>query len=267
MEKITLLGTGNAGVTRCYNSCFTLSQGDEHLLVDGGGGNGILVQLEKAGIGYGQIHHIIVSHAHTDHLFGVIWMIRMVGAEMGKGSYEGELHLYAHQELAAVITQLLKDTLPTKFFNLLGNRILLHVVEDGSCCQLMNHEVTFFDIQSTKLKQFGFSLRYNEGKRFTFLGDEPYHEKERNYVAGADWLVHEAFCLYSERERFKPYEKHHATVKEACEVAQALGVKNLLLFHTEDRCIADRKRLYTEEGRGYYNGSLFVPNDLEVLPL
>ncbi|MGL4520099.1 MAG: MBL fold metallo-hydrolase [Phocaeicola sp.] len=267
MEQITLLGTGNAAVTRCYNSCFTLSEGDRHLLVDGGGGNGILLQLERAAIRYQQIGDIIVSHAHTDHLFGVIWVIRMIGAEMGKGSYEGNLNLYAHQELANVLTNLLKDTLPKKFFNLLGERIKLHVVSDGECCTILNHEVTFFDIHSTKLKQFGFSLVDEQGKRFTFLGDEPYNEKEQCYVAGADWLVHEAFCLYSQREQFKPYEKHHATVKEACEVAQELGVKNLLLFHTEDKCIADRKHLYSEEGSSYYTGNLFVPDDLEVLAL
>lgn len=267
MEKITLLGTGNAAVTRCYNTCFTLSQGAEHLLVDGGGGNGILLQLEKAAICYQQIRHIIVSHAHTDHLFGVIWMIRMIGAEMGKGKYEGDLQIYAHKELAAVITQLFKDTLPKKFFNLLGDRILLHIVADGESRRIMNHAVTFFDIHSTKLKQFGFSMLDEEGKRFTFLGDEPYNEKEHAYVVGADWLLHEAFCLYSERERFKPYEKHHATVKEACEVAQKMSVKNLLLFHTEDKCITRRKELYTEEGKFYYAGNLFVPNDLEEILL
>ncbi|MGL5272242.1 MAG: MBL fold metallo-hydrolase [Phocaeicola sp.] len=267
MEKITLLGTGNAAVTRCYNSCFTLSQDNEHLLVDGGGGNGILVQLEKKAINYQQIRHLIVSHAHTDHLFGVIWVIRMIGAEIGKEKYHGNLHIYAHKELAEVITQLLKDTLPKKFFNLLGNRIEMHVVTDGECKEIMEHEVTFFDIHSTKLKQFGFSMVDKKGKRFTFLGDEPYNEQERVYVEGADWLLHEAFCLYSERERFKPYEKHHATVKEACEVAEQLGVKNLLLFHTEDKCITERKKLYSEEGRAYYSGNLFIPDDLEVLAL
>ncbi|MGL5938592.1 MAG: MBL fold metallo-hydrolase [Phocaeicola sp.] len=267
MEKITFLGTGNAAVTSCYNSCFTLSQGDEHLLVDGGGGNGILIQLEKAGISYQQIHHLVVSHAHTDHLFGAIWVIRMIGAEIGKGKYKGNLHLYVHKELAELISQIIKNTLPQKIFKLLGERILIEVISDGECKDIMNHQVTFFDIHSTKLKQFGFTLIYGEANRFTFLGDEPYNEQEYEYVKGADWLLHEAFCLYSERERFKPYEKHHATVKEACEVAQQLGVKNLLLFHTEDKCIADRKSLYSEEGSAYYSGNLFVPNDLEILEL
>lgn len=47
---ITMLGTGNALVTRCYNTCFTLhSMGGALMLVDAGGGNGILTQLERAG--------------------------------------------------------------------------------------------------------------------------------------------------------------------------------------------------------------------------
>ena len=35
--NITMLGTGNAMVTECYNTCFVLEDGDKHLLVDGGG--------------------------------------------------------------------------------------------------------------------------------------------------------------------------------------------------------------------------------------
>ena len=64
-----MLGTGNALVTRCYNTCFTLhGEGGALLLVDAGGGNGILTQLERAGIPYDSIHDLFVTHAHTDHL-------------------------------------------------------------------------------------------------------------------------------------------------------------------------------------------------------
>ena len=44
--NITMLGTGNAMVTECYNTCFVLEDGDKHLLVDGGGGNTLLRQLK-----------------------------------------------------------------------------------------------------------------------------------------------------------------------------------------------------------------------------
>lgn len=33
--KLTILGTGNAAVTECYNTCFLLTEGSDHLLVDG----------------------------------------------------------------------------------------------------------------------------------------------------------------------------------------------------------------------------------------
>lgn len=36
--KITILGTGNAQVTECYNTCYVLSSEEGSLLVDGGGG-------------------------------------------------------------------------------------------------------------------------------------------------------------------------------------------------------------------------------------
>ena len=80
MEKLTVLGTGYAMALRCYNTCFALHQGDDVLLVDAGGGNGILVQLQKAGIDPADIHHLIVTHAHTDHILGVVWVIRKIAS-------------------------------------------------------------------------------------------------------------------------------------------------------------------------------------------
>ena len=72
---------------------------------------------------------------------------------------------------------------------------------------------------------------------------------------------------YSERDIFDPYEKHHSTVKDACELAEKLNVKNLLLYHTEDKNILNRKQRYSEEGSLYYNGKLFIPDDLEIMVL
>ena len=46
--KLTILGTGNAKVTKCYNTCFTLNEGKEYFMIDGGGGSTILKQLEDA---------------------------------------------------------------------------------------------------------------------------------------------------------------------------------------------------------------------------
>ena len=44
-------------------------------------------------------------------------------------------------------------------------------------------------------------------------------------------------------------------------------MKNLILYHTEDRNIARRKELYLAEGKPCFSGRLFVPEDLEVFDL
>lgn len=62
--KLTMLGTGNALVTECYNTCFVLEENNQYLLVDGGGGNGILHQLKHAGINWKNIKSIFVTHKH-----------------------------------------------------------------------------------------------------------------------------------------------------------------------------------------------------------
>jgi ribonuclease Z len=146
---------------------------------------------------------------------------------------------------------------------LIGERILFHPLQDGDTCSILDEEVTFFDIQSEKAKQYGFQMVREDGRRLVFAGDEPYRDCEKQYVEGADYLLHEAFCLYSEREKFKPYEKFHTTVQDACQMAEALGVKTLFLYHTEDQDLEHRKERYLAEGKTCFSGKLYVPDDLE----
>ena len=84
---------------------------------------------------------------------------------------------------------------------------------------------------------------------------------------GAYWLMSEAFCLYADRERFKPYEKHHSTALDAARNAQALAARHLILYHTEEETLNTRKELYTREAKSVYTGPVFVPDDLEVVTL
>ena len=44
-------------------------------------------------------------------------------------------------------------------------------------------------------------------------------------------------------------------------------MKNLILYHTEDKTIEHRKELYIAEGKPYFDGTLFVPDDLETFEL
>ena len=265
--KLTMLGTGNALVTECYNTCFVLSDGERHFMVDGGGGNGVLHQLKQAGFHWMDMRELFVTHKHMDHLLGVLWMVRMICQFMNHGEYQGEARIYAHPEGIALIREMAQTLLIQKEFQFIGDRLHLIAVQDGECREIIGHPITFFDIGSTKAKQFGFCMDIGGGERLTCCGDEPLSERGRVYAENSKWLLHEAFCLYKERDRFDPYEKHHSTVKDACILAEQLQVPNLVLYHTEDQNLSKRKQMYTEEGQQYYHGNLLIPDDLESIAL
>ena len=265
--KLTMLGTGNAHVTECYNTCFLIEDEGQLFMVDGGGGNTIFHQIKYAGYDWRDIHHIFVTHKHIDHLLGVLWMVRLICQYMRHEEYDGEAYIYSHAEVLGLIRDMAGKLLSKKDSAFIDDKLHLVEVFDGESRDIIGHEVTFFDIQSTKAKQFGFRMDMGSGKILTCCGDEPLPSDLEHYAAGSEWMLHEAFCLYSQADIFKPYEKHHSTVKDSCELAERLGVRNLLLYHTEDRNFLNRKALYMEEGQQYYHGKLWIPDDLETMEL
>ena len=70
------------------------------LLSDAGGGNGIFNQLNKARIDISEITHFVVSHSHTDHILGAVWIIRMRICKLINGEYLSRLHLFANRQTA-----------------------------------------------------------------------------------------------------------------------------------------------------------------------
>ena len=88
MERLIVLGTGNAQAIHCYNTCYAMQKGEEYFLVDAGGGNGILAQLDKAGITLESIHKIYVSGKNSYELVknddNSLWTIQGAGDEKEK---------------------------------------------------------------------------------------------------------------------------------------------------------------------------------------
>ena len=262
MNKITMLGTGNATVTQCYNTCFVLQTPSTRLLVDAGGGNGVLGRLAKVGISIADIHHLFVTHAHTDHVLGVIWVIRMVAQCKG---YEGILNVYGNDKVMKVVKTIIDMILAKKQLAKVAERVVFHELQDGDAFEVGDMRLRCFDIHSTKEKQFGFRAELPGGTVLACLGDEPYNPLNRSLVEHADWLMCEAFCLYADRDVFKPYEKCHSTALDAGKLADELGVSNLILYHTEEKTLSTRKVNYAAEARENFAGKVFVPDDLEEI--
>lgn len=267
MEQLTVLGTGYAVATKCYTTCFTISDGQEHFMIDTGGGSGVLTNLEKLDISYNQVHHIFLSHCHTDHVIGAVWMLRMIGQSMNKGVYEGNLHVYCHKDVAEGLLQMCKFMLSPRLLPLFGERIIFHCLTDGMTFDINGRKTTFFDAHGHKEIQYGVKVELLNGKIITYLGDEPFNPVCEQYAKGVDYLMHEALCLEAEENIYHPHRISHSTVKDAADWAVHLEVPNLILHHTEDKALDTRKERYTAEAKQYYEGKVYMPDDLDIILL
>ena len=268
MDRLVVLGTGAASALQYYNTCFMLQGPQGGLLVDGGGGNGILVQLAKADIPLLSLTDVFVTHAHIDHSLGIIWIVRMVSSLFLREKRSDILRIHCHARLAERLRSICQFTLSEKQFSPVGTSIRFVPVADGEQRSIAGHTVTFFNTHARKAEQFGFHMESTDGQRIVCTGDEPCRPACTHYLEGADWLLHEAFCLDAEANIFHPHLIGHGTVKEAALLAGKHRVRNLVLWHTEDRTPPElRRERYEEEARSAFRGGVYVPSDLEVIDL
>ncbi len=266
--KITVLGTGHGTAINCYNTCYTLSENNEYFLVDAGGGNGILKQLADSNIDIRNIKNMFISHTHTDHIMGAIWIIRFVGRKYLVEEFDNTFNIYGNKDVINAIKQMSYAVLPPKFTDLLEDKIKLIEVDTGSKAVILNKKVDFFDINARKVKQTGFSIWLNEKEKFTFIGDETCQESTEKYVENSKWLFADAYMCGQEAEEYNPIKRHsHSTVKFVAELCERLNVKNVIMSHTIDTDLKNRKKCFTEDAQKYYHGNIFVPDDLEEIEI
>ncbi len=267
MQKIIMLGTGHGFVYNCYNTCFLLQNDDEYFLIDTGGSAHIVQNLEKLNIDLNKIHNIFISHSHTDHILGLFWLLKRMTGMVRAKKYDGILNVYCNDEVANAIKNIYPYLYPDVYADIINKHLNIVVLNNNETKKITNREYTFFDVMASKNKLYGFETILDNDKKLVFLGDETCNPLLYDRIKNSDYVMHEAFCLDSEQDIFKPYEKKHSTVKSVCENFDSLNIKNLVLYHTEDTHLENKKELYTKEGQKYFKGNIMVPFDLEIIEL
>jgi ribonuclease Z len=266
MDRIIMLGTGNGGTLDLYNTCFVIQNENGNFLVDTGGGIEIIKRLKQINIQLKDIKNIFISHSHTDHILGLFWIFKKISRMAMHGELTEKINIYCNDVVYEAIKEVSKHILPEKLMNAIYEVCEFIILKDEDKYTINGLKYTFFDIKAKGTKQFGFQCFLNN-KRFIFLGDETLNPYLYDKIKGTDYVTHEAFCLDKEENIFHAYKKHHSTALSVAKIMNQLDVKNLILYHTEDSHIEDRKRLYTEEAQSIFSGNVIVPNDLEEIEI
>ncbi len=263
-----MLGTGSAFPTESYNACAVLCDKGLRLLIDSGGGNGILRQLGACGIDPASLHHFFVTHSHTDHILGAVWVIRAIINARLADFYEGSLKLYGNPDVLATIDTICRLTLLDAHYRVF--RELTEPIDVTATPDLEMEGVSFrfFDVGSRNVCQTGFRSTLSDGREVVFLGDESLTDTNIEDCRGADTVVCGAFCRHADADHFRPYEKHHHTVRDVARVARRADIRRLVLIHSEDTDLSHRQAVYAAEAAEYgFTGPTITPADGDTIEL
>ncbi len=264
-RKIIALGTGIPESVKYFQTAFLIQNNATNLLIDTGGGSGILAELDSSGISLENIQNVFISHKHMDHIMGIFWILRFRGVDIYSGK-AANLKIFSSKDNIELIKNISTFFLKKKVLDLFDHQIEFIEIDQNNVLDLDPWKVEFFNVNSPKEDQWGCKITFADGKILSYIGDEPFNESLRPICANNDYLFHDAFCLEKDKDIFKPQEIHHSTVKEAATNAQSLNVKNLLLFHTEDKStFGNRKSLYVAEAKNEFSGNVIVPDDGEII--
>jgi ribonuclease Z len=223
MAKLILLGSGAALSDAKRENMYLVLQGKESaILVDVAGSP--VQRLLRARVPLDSVEHVILTHHHPDHLYG----LPILFMDLWLDGRKKVLHLHGLPETIRVARAVLEafdwqawhkhDFFPTEFHT-------LDVPENGIAPVLTQE----FNIAATRTKHFvpTIALRFQDhstGRAIAYSSDTGVTDAIVEIARGADILIHEATSIDEESDG-------HSNAKEAGAQAQRAGVKKLMLVH------------------------------------
>lgn len=269
--QLVFCGTGQAylDADRAGSSVFVRADGSGVLLDCGPGSLG---RLPGAGIGLGEIDALLLSHLHFDHSLGVVELLtRMAFEELTlpafRGPGETAVFMEAAVQFARTQLRFLAEGLWVERLDVLD----VEEPEPGT-----PFTVGAFEVEARTVPHAGdlhaFAWRLAAGGRtVVYSGDTaPSHEAFSDLARGVDVLIHESYTpLGLERQTetmpeqrreavHRAFRETHSEVSQVAGIAQAVGVRTLVLTHLLPReSEAELVKLAASE----FGGELIVAHD------
>lgn len=231
--SVTILGSNSAIPTLQRNPSAHLLNANERLfLIDCA--EGTQLQLRRFKIHFQRIKHVLISHLHGDHFFGLIGFINSLHL-LGR---KDELHLYANPELQQIIEIQLIASRTTLNYPLIFHPLVSDIKEliiDSERLRVYSfpllHSVHTHGFLF--LEQHHSTMRVRQPRSYAYCSDTAYSEEILSFIHGVDLLYHEATFMHDMVAVAR--EKMHSTALEAATIAVKAQVKKLMIGHFSAR--------------------------------
>ncbi len=289
MFGVTILGNNSA--VPAYDrhpTAQVVTVNEQVILIDCG--EGTQMQIAKYKIKRSRINHILISHLHGDHYFGLMGLITSMGL-MGR---ENELHVYAPEPLKAIIDLQLKaasTTLPYPLhFHVLGAEGMVtenkkfsiesfHTKHRVECWgfvirekkqprKIVKDHVLKYEIPAVYYERLknGDDYETKDGsiiknelltiantapKSYAYSADTIYDEGLVEKVKNVSLLYHETTYLKDLHKRAA--ERFHSTTAQAADIAVKANVNKLIIGHFSSKY--DSLDVFLEEAKEVFENT------------
>jgi ribonuclease BN (tRNA processing enzyme) len=275
--RLILLGTGGGPRPRKASSAAAqvIVANDTAYVIDCG--NGVARQLVFAGVPLARLRHVFLTHHHSDHnadYGNLIWLAWTAGLRTrvdtwGPPPVEKMTKLFFEMNAYDIDTRIADE-----------GRVplvpLVHVHEltgAGVVLQDENVKVTAALVHHPPVVP-AFGFRFDAADRSIVIsGDTAPSDNLVKLAQGADVLVHDALFepgvdrlvarVPNASALKRSIMSHHTSAQDAGRVAQAAGVKMLVLSHLvppDDPAISDQ--MWIDAARVHFRGPVIVGKDL-----
>lgn len=229
--RVVFLGTGGALNPERYQAAVLVECGATRVLLDTGGGLGLVRRLLAARIEPGSIGHVFLSHRHLDHVGGLEPLLMSV---FYRGSRAGQppppVRLYALAGSAEAIRASLAaaDASGERVF---GDRLAWVTPARGASVALdASTQLTLVAVDHLPPGgEAGGCLLEADGIRVVYSGDTRPCAGLVEAARGADLLIHEVGGVEARAELL--HRVGHSTAADAGRAAAQAGARALALFH------------------------------------
>ncbi|WP_320534169.1 MBL fold metallo-hydrolase [Robbsia andropogonis] len=243
-------------------------------------GNGVALQLTKAGIKLSGIRDVFLTHHHSDHNADLGNLVFLAWASGLRTS----INLYGPPRMKKMIDDFVDMNAIDIDVRMREEgrppfRPLINVHEFDDPCLVMEDErvrVTSMLVDHYTIKP-AFAYRFETRDRtVVFSGDTAYYPALAEFAKGADVLVHEVMYLPALRKLMANVDnaptlldhllKSHTSTEQVGKIAAAAGVKTLVLSHFVpggDPAITDD--MWAVDVRKHFDGQIIVGHDLQVI--
>ena len=261
--RIKFFGVWAAFNESMDNTYFLIEDWEKKLQVDCGWGLNLWQLVKRWEIHF---NDIFITHCHSDHLLGFFHLHRAIWNIISK------LNVYCSKNVENNVRQISKLITGKAKNEMFNNWIINFINNDNLEKQnIWDFEIEPINLNSKKMIQFGFILKYNWIK-IVFFWDEAVWVLERDdldKMKQADYLICEALTI--EKNDTKNWWKinlekmSHISAKTAWKIANKLNVKNLILVHTHEFVWKNRQQLLKEDAKTEFSWNIIVPNQWDEI--